>query len=403
MLAFFFFGTLIIGFIISVLTEIGTFLSVILGFLLCTGLFALYLWIDNVWQKQSNQKRDEALADNTWKFPVAQFRNTYVALVGKIPSNIDKESDYQRAVIIAEIVLKDCGVNPQYYGRYTSRSALEQCFVEIAQNKGTYPTNVTYSPNEDELPKLQESRPIGREKDLIGRDKTIYHFEREIIACRREINEYEQNRNAIINGTNATYQLGKQRESSWAVHGGIASGIAGPAAGLATAIDIQNQNAATRQYNENLLRTTTQAAAPALVNIADALGRAEKRLESLKKSRTDATYKLVEFLDKKSLLTQLKPTVKIVNRSGNTVELKVTLHAVPDLVIYGDIPAAVDGSIDIRLRSNGYCVGTATCIFPFYGIRDQQVEISCSCRVTEVSDHYMFEFVPNHLWAIERP
>ena len=91
MLVFFFIGTAIIGGIISALTEIGTFFSIILGFLVCVGLFALFLWIGSIWKKQIDEERTQALENNTWKFPVDRFRNRYVALVGKIPANIKKE------------------------------------------------------------------------------------------------------------------------------------------------------------------------------------------------------------------------------------------------------------------------------------------------------------------------
>lgn len=51
-------------------------------------------------------------------------------------------------------------------------------------------------------------------------------------------------------GAQAIMSASQQKEHDWAIHGGIASGIAGPAAGLAAAADIQAKNAQIRAQNE---------------------------------------------------------------------------------------------------------------------------------------------------------
>lgn len=43
-----------------------------------------------------------------------------------------------------------------------------------------------------------------------------------------------------------TTPLVSTRDTDWAIHGGIANGLAGPGAGLATAMNIQRQNAENR-------------------------------------------------------------------------------------------------------------------------------------------------------------
>lgn len=90
---------------------------------------------------------------------------------------------------------------------------------------------------------------------LIGREKRIA-----MLTAEREA--LLQKADTLKNGAKAVMSASQQKEKDWAVHGGIANGIAGPAAGVATAINIQAQNAQIRAQN----KANLQAYAPLITN-----------------------------------------------------------------------------------------------------------------------------------------
>lgn len=86
--------------------------------------------------------------------------------------------------------------------------------------------------------------------DLHGRDKPIAFCDDIIASAKRIVNEYNETQEAAKTIRNTYAALGASLEpiksppkQDWAIAGGIASAIAGPAAGLAVASDIQRKNA----------------------------------------------------------------------------------------------------------------------------------------------------------------
>lgn len=387
--------TIVFGFIFYALFDFSLIiLAIIIGMILS---FAFILLIGRVQMLIEKSK----LKLNVWVFPIAEFRNFYVAIMGKIPASFQKESDYQRAVLIAEKVLEHNCVDRKYYERYTSREFLTSCLAEIKLNKNTYPAHATYTPYDWELTTLTDSTPNISEKKLIGRDKYVYHLEKAIITCRYEIEQHKQAKERLDQGYQALYQGGKLRESSAAIHAGIANAIAGPVAGLATAIKVESENIAIRQHNEDLKTSIAKSLIPAHNQNTTNLISAEKNLNGLIKARTEASVRLVDSSNPHDLLAQINPTAIIREISGDNVKISITVHAIPNLKIYGNIPATVDGSLLIQLKTNGQCVGTTICYFPLDGICKDTVRLTCHCSVNVLSDNYQIEILPDHLWAIE--
>ena len=100
-----------------------------------------------------------------------------------------------------------------------------------------------------------------------GRDKSIKYCNDKINEIKARLNQCETDIQSVKKGGHAMYSLGKQKEHDWATHGGIASGLAGAGAGVATAINIQNKNAQIREDNQNLLKATGQLMAMQLEQI----------------------------------------------------------------------------------------------------------------------------------------
>ena len=91
--------TIVFGFIFYALFEFRLLiLSEIIGMILSFAFILLIGWLQSLIEKLK-------LKLNGWKFPIAQFRSFYIAIMGKIPANIQKESDYQRAVLLIPVMV----------------------------------------------------------------------------------------------------------------------------------------------------------------------------------------------------------------------------------------------------------------------------------------------------------
>lgn len=77
-----------------------------------------------------------------------------------------------------------------------------------------------------------------RQAELIGAEKYIDAYERQVKFAKLMVEGWEIASKNNLQNTHAQAQT-----SSWAIRGGIADGIAGPAAGVAVALDVQRQNA----------------------------------------------------------------------------------------------------------------------------------------------------------------
>ena len=107
----------------------------------------------------------------------------------------------------------------------------------------------------------------------------------------------------------ALYQGAKQSEKDWATHGGIASAIAGPVAGVSRAVEIQQQNAAIRENNRELARNLGNAQFTMLMAIDDKIETATSNLNYWNECAQKAELLLVEDVDPKVLFASIKPTL----------------------------------------------------------------------------------------------
>jgi len=91
-----------------------------------------------------------------------------------------------------------------------------------------------------EIYRAKEIEEYNKEKELTvikGKTKYTAHLEKDIEYGKKAIELSYQAEKIGLSNMNARAQ-----KSDWAILGGMANGLAGPAAGMATAIDIQNKN-----------------------------------------------------------------------------------------------------------------------------------------------------------------
>ena len=249
----------------------------------------------------------------------------------------------------------------------------------------------------------KQVKTISRYARLTGLNKTLRMIEDLRKECQEIISECEAQERSIQQSGHLYYTANKAKEGNWALFGGIASGIAGGAAGLATAMEIQHQNDEIRNQNRELSKAVAQENVYYLNKIWEIKYSVLSKLERLDKANECAKMLLTKFPNQKKLLAMIDPVVKnIQNSPTGAVKVTVELHPAKDLIIYDNVEAVVDGSIQVILNKGGECVGTAMCVIELGGLQKTQVCTCISTKITQQVDTYEVEFAPNHLCVLEK-
>ena len=353
-------------------------------------------------EKAENERKEQLSKENgTWVIPIEPLKEAADRLGIK---DISSEANFQRMKLVIEKVLHDNKIPNIHLDKYTSRSAIESYFSKVqklqqAEQMAQKQAEIQRLLSEERQYKnctTQYASYRGREKSLQFCRDQITHYADVIDKCKK-------NADAVRSGGSRMYDISKGRESSWAIHGGIASGIAGGAAGLAVASNIQRENEQIKQQNANLSRAIGAVMATQLTQIYKEQREAEEDLEYWKEEQEKVENLLIEDLDEHELLDLLQPVVvrTIITDTGS-VKMDVRLHKSPYLSIYGNVPAVVDGSIRVLLTVDGKTVGTSICTVKYGGVTSTYDE-GCICmNIAEQADRYDYAFEPNHLWAVER-
>lgn len=234
------------------------------------------------------------------------------------------------------------------------------------------------------------------------KDKAAHMCEDEIEKLQEYLNVLKATEKSALNAGDAFYRSTKEKEKSWALHGGIASGIAGGAAGLATAIRVQGENREIRERNQALAKGIAQVQINAITRNMEAARKVEEEIAFWKHQKILAQNKKTAELPVAQLLKELHISVVSTKFSaGGSAVLQVRLDPTKNLFI-GNSPAVVDGTVKLVLRRNGVSVGEAILSLPHDGSESVHEELVTICRnPTEKYYNYEVEIEPYHLWAVE--
>ena len=197
----------------------------------------------------------------------------------------------------------------------------------------------------------------------------------------------------------------KQREVSWAVMGGIADGIAGPAAGVMAALNTQANNRAKQAYNANVDKLATMAAMHQDQKNWERARPYYLEIERLKKKKTEMAAKVLQEKDTKELWGLLNVTLEPVRKiSDGCVQISLRVVQRDPALIYEKQPAYVDGSLTCTVTDgSGRSVTSIRIPLPVDG-----VDTSCivdGYAFFDIPKHpgpYRVAVLPNHLWLVER-
>ena len=230
--------------------------------------------------------------------------------------------------------------------------------------------------------------------------------------------EYHKAMDALNKAMNAAKEAGaynmiKAQPSSqdWAFWGGVASGLGGGAVGLATAAQIQQENAraeneaqATRERGWMQLKEAREE----FRNYKKLYTLSEKEQEEYVNSRLFDASNPYEKLE---LLNFEKTSLHITK--GKNFIFQGTIRC-ENLFKLLDKPSVLDGSVKINVKnSKGSVVGTGYFSAPGAGMLDLRkvgfydgITFQSLCLVKdytfiEKNQTYTYEIEPNHLWLIE--
>lgn len=192
----------------------------------------------------------------------------------------------------------------------------------------------------------------------------------------------------------------KKREHDWAIHGGIASGIAGPIAGLAAAVDVINKNAEIRENNAKL----TELQFKYLGAVSGQVRRIEREIEELEGEISSCKKKVISKTEGEEIMNNLTIVSKeiAISETGSFL-IKASVKCKSEVKIKDKISGVVDGTIAADLYQKDKLVGTALMTLPLDGVGCSAVGVEgIGLGKAKCGVDYKLIYRPHNLWEIEK-
>ena len=362
-----------------------------------------------------NAERLKLLQSGKWDFPAEKFYNA-CKNQAKLTS-VDNEYSLIKAKRIAEQYMEKELIDPSYYEPYFTAEKLTYYFEKgKALSEKTAQRNAQKKEAEKYL--VITGKPTKEEKTFLDRAaamSSLSGVEKRKTMLSNLVRDYDVKINALKEGEEALNILGvafleqQEKETSWAIMGGIADGIAGPAAGLAVAAEtmannrkIQEHNAAMRQAAMDIMSGAPQLSSDRydLEDERDKILRQiTKTDDKIALSNPDATaiWENIQIKD----VTITRNSSKVL-AATMTVSLKESLTLdVPD-----NVRMVIDGTIKGRISLENVYVGEVLFPLPIYGIptkADQEITLDGLCiNSTKTPGDYTLKLNENqNIWVME--
>lgn len=232
-----------------------------------------------------------------------------------------------------------------------------------------------------------------------GRNKRIAILTKEYNAVSRELDSLYHAQSFMI-------MPRLEQEHDWATMGGLANGLAGPGAGIATAVNAQMENAQIRARNEARRKAAAERGVDIMIAAAKPMNALRDRQAELEQKIKGAEMKLVgENTTQQALdLLQFTQIMLSVSKTGTCiVSAKIALKQ-PEYYIFGNVRATVDGTIHGDIYDGNEKIGTANLVLPLDGVPDSNpVEVKGLCLFcAQPGKHYTLRFSAERLWVMEQ-
>ncbi len=247
-----------------------------------------------------------------------------------------------------------------------------------------------------EKSKLSE---LTRFAEFIGIKKrlSMLQCDSEYINLKREYEDTQKKYDDAIKASVGGADL--KKSGDWAINGGIANAIAGPAAGIISAQNTINQNNAIDKFNKETRDIADWLWQRLFVRLSEIGAKLSKYTEEIEKTKT----KLVSTISDEEVFSSLKMTNKKIQKS-ETGALTVTVYVdvKEKIKVFGDVPTVVDGTLKAKIYQNETIVGEALLVLPKYGV-DSKTKLEGMCLdLPKTNTPYEVKIEPYHLWYMER-
>lgn len=205
-----------------------------------------------------------------------------------------------------------------------------------------------------------------------------------------------------------------EKEYDWAVAGGIAQGIAGPAAGLANALDAQQKNVAVHQKNAGIDAVIDKLAVKGLIQSYDwsvELSKVKSQKQELENELQNKTEKLKYKVVGEENDSEAFSNIQIISVDYTispigSVRIFAKVYQKTPCYIYGNKAAYVDGTLAAKVFQNGVLIGVADLVLPFEGLKNNDAKnpltLEGICLYNaDPKESCTIEIIPKNLWKIE--
>ena len=387
-------------------------------------------------QAEAEQKRQqEALwASGKWTFPARKF---YAICTSNGITKLDSSFAVNKIVLLASTCMEEAGLPKQYHHLYIDEEKAKAYYLREYEKdmtiKAEKQKEFERRCNEPQTATLtpEESAIIRQDKELIsryGRDKRHTILKREasvltqsITALAREIASKEA---GIKSSQDSLFAIGeglgnasKQKTQSWGLAGGIAEGLAGPAAGIAAASDVMAKNARIEAENAAVQQHYRQKYSSIAYNVTvrgySEVSNLESQKKQLEKKLTEVEDKIrlceqkvvLNEIPSKDLVKCVHPkVVNITRQKNNALEVTITVKNTFVPEVPDGVKIVLDGVISAEVYRNKIHVGTAVLPFPIDGIPcGTTVTLKALCpKYLEGDQKYTLKYTYHNLWAMEQ-
>lgn len=371
-------------------------------------------------EQEAEQKAEEAriqeinnnAKNGKWEFPSEKY---YCLCRDNQVKALNNEFCIRKATQLAEQLIKETAPDIDLANciEYLKQSSLER-FLE----KGELLAKKTEERILFEKKQPQNANPNVPEKTFMQRTSELVALSgsnKRVKMLNNLDSDYFSEIVRKINGEQALRQLGmiyagqQQKESSWAIVGGIAEGIAGPAAGIMAAANTMENNRKILEYNLSV-RKASMDIMSGIPNVAGDRIKLEEEREKVKEALKSVETKVVLSQPTGKEIWQNievgKATVK-KNPSGVlAVSLPISLKEPFVLDVPDDVCMVVDGVLRAEVWFEDKRVDSVFFPLPMYGIPTNmtaEIILDGMCgRSVEFDGEYTVKIADTqNLWIME--
>lgn len=276
-------------------------------------------------------------------------------------------------------------------------------------NKGKkYAEELNYKKNVDRI--TSEKQKEKEEYDAIYENTKVVGKDKYLAKKYKELEQNLKMADVCGQGKDRCVQLSQTRAktSDWAILGGMANGIAGPAAGLATAYNVQQKNAEAEREAE-AIRNQAFDNIGYLWQQQSQFEYSAHRLQEYIEEVNNRLYDESDPEEKMKLIHAMVQNYKILDTKNMRICLKFDCEKEIHIL---NSEALIDGSIQINILKNREIVGTTYYCAPGFDKNAVARTVTGFGAVSESETialgsfeegiDYEFEIKPYKLWCIER-